>query len=81
MKRMIRSSEGSRKIIGNDWKKFLADIEERWGFEVDSVNRRRPENFITLYRNGVEYEAEVNIYHDDTYELIYNNISEVGTIE
>lgn len=76
MKRYIKSSTTDRAIRSNSWSDFIQQIEDL-GYEVDSVNKRKPEQWLTLYKNGQEYEAEVTRYSDHSYELDMKSISKI----
>lgn len=71
----------SRKITSKYWPQFCDLIETQWGYGVDSVDKQRYSQFITLFRDGYEYDAEVTKYSDGTYELLLSNITEIGEYE
>lgn len=51
------------------WAELIEEIESE-GYEVDSADKHRPAQWITAYKNGNEYEIEVNKYSDGTYEIV-----------
>ena len=61
----------------NTWEELIKFIESS-GYEVDSINRRNPSQWITAYKDDNEYEIEINKYFDGTYEVIKADL--VGSI-
>lgn len=59
------------------WAELIEEIESE-GYEVDSADKHRPAQWITAYKNGNEYEIEVNKYSDGTYEIVKANL--VGSV-
>lgn len=51
------------------WEELIEEIESE-GYEVDSVDKHNPGQWIIAYKNGNEYEIEVTRYFDGTYEII-----------
>ena len=51
------------------WAELIEEIESE-GYEVDSADKRRPAKWIAAYKDGEEYEIEVNKYSDGTYEIV-----------
>lgn len=51
------------------WEELIEEIESE-GYEVDSVDKHNPGQWIIAYKNGNEYEIEVNKYSDGTYEIV-----------
>lgn len=78
MKRYIRASADSNKIVSNKgWYDFLKKIEEATGMKVDSAfkRRRKGDNWIQFTSpEGEIYEAEITEYSDGSYELLNENI-------
>lgn len=52
MKRYIK---GACKATGRTWSSLVESIESILGYEVDSAYRRRPDDFIALYKDGESY--------------------------
>lgn len=75
MKRVIKASTGSPKVTGRTWRQFIANLESETSYEVDSVDRERYSQWITLLKGSDVYDAEVTKYSDGTYELILSNIT------
>lgn len=79
MYRVIKASKSNtQKITSKSWSDFIRQIEIQWGYSVDSINRNKYNQFITLLKEGDEYEAEVTRYSDGTYELLLDNVYLVG---
>lgn len=78
MKLHIAESNSSRKITGRTWEEFIDNIYKYTEFSVGSRDQERYSRFITLFDSNLDYEAEVTKYFDGTYELILDNIHEVG---
>lgn len=51
------------------WAELIEEIESE-GYEVDSADKHKPAQWITAYKDGEEYEIEVNKYSDGTYEIV-----------
>ena len=61
----------------DSWSELLAKIEKD-GYRVDSINKHKPSQWITAYKDGNEYEIEVTKYSDGTYEVAtYDWIGEI----
>ena len=60
------------------WEELIEEIESE-GYEVDSVDKHNPGQWIIAYKNGNEYEIEVTRYIDGTYEIVKADV--VKTIE
>lgn len=76
MKRYIKSSKASDKVIGKTWADLIQNIESSLGYEVDSADKRKPSHFIDMYKDGKYYVGEITRYHDGTFELLEYNIHE-----
>ena len=76
MKRYIKSSKSSDKVIGKTWADFIQNIESQLGYEVDSADKRKPSHFIDMYKDGKYYVGEITSYQDGTFELLGYNIHE-----
>lgn len=77
MYRFIKSSNDIR-IVSNDWDEVVRELKDLWGFEVSSYDAEEPDQWIQAFKNGYEYEIEVNIYKDSPrYEIFRNNCNEV----
>lgn len=57
----------------------MIEAIEYEGYEVDSADKHNPSQWITAYKDGNEYEIEVNKYFDGTYEIVKADL--VGSIE
>lgn len=66
------------KYIAMGWSAFIDQLKNA-GYEVDSADKRQYSQWITLYKNGLKYSAEVTKYSDGDYELQSSNISKVNT--
>lgn len=77
MKRVIKCSIDDNKVVSNNWNQFCKDITTKFGYQVDSVSRRKPSRFIDLIKDGDTYEGEVTKYSNGDYELVLDNIYEV----
>ena len=69
----MTESEGTPKITGT-WKDILEGLREE-GFEVSEYYDAKPSQWLTLRKDGREYEAEVTKYSDGSYELMKYNIA------
>ena len=78
MKRMIRANKGPEKVTGDYWKQFTDNIYKEFGFDLDDMSLEEPTQFLILYKDGKEYEAEVTKYFRGPYELLRDNIHYVG---
>lgn len=74
MKRVIIASTGSKKITGRTWSQFIQNIENQTGIMIDSIYKRKYEQFIEGTKAGETWEIEVTNYSDGTYEAVYDNI-------
>lgn len=75
MKRVIIASLGARKATGRSWDEFKRSVQ-KLGYTIDAADSRSYRHWIVLYRDGIMYDAEVTKYHDGTYELLEDNITE-----
>lgn len=88
-KRKLRESRSDKIYTGKTWKDFINNLELNSNYKVDSVYRRRYDQWIELIdNNGNIYDAEVTMYKDrfgnNTYELVDYNITpsyQEGTYE
>ena len=78
MKRYIKSSKSSDKVIGKTWADFIQNIESQLGYEVDSADKRKPSQFIDMYKDGKYYVGEITRYYDGTFELMEYNIHDTS---
>lgn len=62
------------KIGAHSWNGLINKLESEAGIDVDSIYRRRYEQFIEGYKDGSTYEIEVTKYSDGTYEVMFDNI-------
>ena len=80
MKRQIKGSSNYHQVVvstGKTWQELLENIERDTGLKVDSAYRRRPSQWIELIDevNGRVFDAEINKYHDGTFEFRSDNMS------
>lgn len=75
--RTIKSGTDMPQYTARYWAELIEEIESE-GYKVDSADKHRPSQWITAYKNGNEYEIEVNKYSDGTYETVRADI--VGSI-
>lgn len=75
--RTIRSGTDLLQYTARYWAELVEEIESE-GYKVDSADKHRPSQWITAYKNGNEYEIEVNKYSDGTYETVRADI--VGSV-
>lgn len=75
--RTIKSGTGMLQYTARYWAELIEEIESE-GYKVDSADKHRPSQWITAYKNGNEYEIEVNKYSDGTYEIVRADI--VGSV-
>ena len=73
----IQSSSDLLQYTARYWAELIEEIESE-GYQVDSADRRNPAQWITAYKDGNEYEIEVNKYSDGTYEIVKADI--VGSV-
>lgn len=52
MKRVIIASTGSKKITGRTWSQFIQNIENQTGIMIDSIYKRKYEQFIEGTKAG-----------------------------
>lgn len=74
MKRVIVAPTSANKITGRPWSQFIQNVEDQTGIMIDSIYKRKYEQFITGYKHGETYGIEVTKYSDGTYEAVYDNI-------
>lgn len=67
--RNITSSSDLLQYTARYWAELIEEIESE-GYEVDSADKHKPAQWITAYKDGEEYEIEVNKYSDGTYEIV-----------
>lgn len=67
--RNITSSSDLLQYTARYWAELIEEIESE-GYEVDSADKHKPAQWIIAYKNGNEYEIEVNRYSDGTYEIV-----------
>lgn len=75
--RSIKSGSDLLQYTARYWAELVEEIESE-GYKVDSADKHRPSQWITAYKNGNEYEIEVNKYSDGTYEIVRADI--VGSV-
>lgn len=75
--RTIKSGTDLLQYTARYWAELIEEIESE-GYKVDSADKHRPSQWITAYKNGNEYEIEVNKYSDGTYETVRADI--VGSV-
>ena len=75
--RSIKSGTDLLRYTARYWAELIEEIESE-GYKVDSADKHRPSQWITAYKNGNEYEIEVNKYSDGTYETVRADI--VGSV-
>lgn len=75
--RSIKSGSDLLQYTARYWAELIEEIESE-GYKVDSADKHRPSQWITAYKNGNEYEIEVNKYSDGTYEIVRADI--VGSV-
>ena len=75
--RTIKSGTDLLQYTARYWAELIEEIESE-GYKVDSADKHRPSQWITAYKNGNEYEIEVNKYSDGTYEIVRADI--VGSV-
>lgn len=75
--RSIKSGSDLLRYTARYWAELVEEIESE-GYKVDSADKHRPSQWITAYKNGNEYEIEVNKYSDGTYEIVRADI--VGSV-
>lgn len=75
--RTIKSGTDMLQYTARYWAELIEEIESE-GYKVDSADKHRPSQWITAYKNGNEYEIEVNKYSDGTYEIVRADI--VGSV-
>ena len=73
-----KSSKSSDKVIGKTWADFIQNIESQLGYEVDSADKRKPSQFIDMYKDGKYYVGEITRYYDGTFELMEYNIHDTS---
>ena len=73
----IQSSSDLLQYTARYWAELIEEIEYE-GYQVDSADRHKPAQWITAYKDGNEYEIEVNKYSDGTYEIVKADI--VGSV-
>lgn len=69
----ITSSSYLLQHTARYWDELIEEIESE-GYKVDSADRHKPAQWITAYKDGNEYEIEVNKYSDGTYEVVKADI-------
>lgn len=74
----IQSSSDLLQYTARYWAELIEEIESE-GYKVDSADRHKPAQWITVYKDGTEYEIEVNKYSDGTYEIVKADL--VGEIK
>ena len=74
----IQSSSDLLQYTARYWAELIEEIEYE-GYQVDSADRHKPAQRITAYKDGNEYEIEVNKYSDGTYEIVKADL--VGKIK
>ena len=74
----IQSSSDLLQYTARYWAELIEEIESE-GYKVDSADKHRPSQWITAYKDGNEYEIEVNKYSDGTYEIVKADL--VGKIK
>lgn len=67
----------SINVTGKTWSELISNIQDELGFQVDSADKRKPNQFIMLYKYDSVYEAEVTQYSDGQYELNSDNINRI----
>lgn len=67
------------RIIGT-WKDILEGLENLGYYIPYSYYKEDPEQWISIIKDGMEYEAGVTKYSDGKYELMLHNICEVGPL-
>lgn len=73
MKLHLKESPGPEKVTGRTWKEFIANIERNTRFTVDSADKVRYGQWVTIYDENHKWqEVEVTRYSDGTYELLLN---------
>lgn len=75
--RSIKSGSDLLQYTARYWAELIEEIESE-GYKVDSADKHRSSQWITVYKNGNEYEIEVNKYSDGTYEIVRADI--VGSV-
>ena len=73
----LQSSSDLLQYTARYWAELIEEIEYE-GYQVDSADRHKPAQWITAYKDGNEYEIEVNKYSDGTYEIVKADI--VGSV-
>ena len=73
----IQSSSDLLQYTARYWAELIEEIEYE-GYQVDSADRHKPAQWITAYKDGNEYEIEVNKYSDGTYEVVKADL--VGSV-
>lgn len=74
----IQTSSDLLQYTARYWAELIEEIESE-GYQVDSADRHKPAQWITAYKDGNEYEIEVNKYSDGTYEIVKADL--VGKIK
>lgn len=74
----LESVKSSDKVIGKTWADFIQNIESQLGYEVDSADKRKPSQFIDMYKDGKYYVGEITRYYDGTFELMEYNIHDTS---
>ena len=75
--RKIKSASDLLQYTARYWAELIEEIESE-GYKVDSADRHKPVQWITAYKDGNEYEIEVNKYSDGTYEVVKADL--VGSV-
>ena len=65
------------KVVAPTWSSLVGKIKEH-GYEMDSADAAHPTKSATLYRDGDEYSATITRYSNGEYELVSDNIRQVG---
>lgn len=66
----------SGHIIGKNMTELVSNLKAQ-GYEMDAADQRSPQDKVTLFKDGKEYEAEVTKYPNGDYEILGSSIKEV----